>query len=245
MPKIKFMNLGEVIIHQLLRPITGANLWLILNHLSSAKHLLFYNKEIEVVECSELDYEENDGEDIRKCLMNTPVTISAVSQVCKVLQVSTDGYLITCESLKWQNKHYAGFKDEDHRILRLNLVLNIADLFIQQSSVDWLVKTFNPAAQISTTKANTSKHEERFIALESYLKTLNISQLAQNLTLQSMYDNIGAPNKDELWAQLQKININLFAHGFDDFYRQDFFKEGKPNHKLTITVKQGGRPAKK
>lgn len=177
--------------------------------------------------------------------MNTPVTINTLTKVCNVLQVTSDGYQIICRSLKDKNKLYAGFMDETHRTLRLNLHLNITDLFIEQGSVDWLEKTFNNArTQAKSVKPATGVQEERFKVLEYYLRARNFEKLAPSLTLQSMYENIGAPYKDELWAQLQKINSTLFAHGCDDFFKLPPFKEGNPNFKLTIKVKQGGRPAK-
>jgi hypothetical protein len=246
MPERKLTNLEQVISHQLLTPITSANVWHILDNLSSAGCTLFHRRKIEVIECSPHDYQDCDEDGIADCLMNTPVTINTLTKVCNVLQVTSDGHQITCRSLKDKTKLYAGFIEETHRTLRLNLHLNITDLFIEQGSVHWLVTTFKTArTEAKKVKPATGVQEERFKALEYYLRARNFEKLGPSLTLQSMYENIGAPYKDELWAQLQKIDSQFFASGYDDFFKLPYFQDGNPSFKLKVKVKQGGRPAKK
>jgi hypothetical protein len=241
----KLSSLRDVIELELNQAITRETVWLILRLLDNQGYKLFLASGFSLVPIDERDYLHRDYQNEMFCLFNEPEIIGRGAKLVGVEHISSDGSTIFSNFASWNGRKYRGYVDHHHCIESKDVQVSIDYALVEKSAVDWLKSNFQqtnakPNNQQKTPSIRTQREE----ALKSYLRARTFN-LERKAPLQVRYQEIGEPNKDELWSDLQFVFPRLFATGKDDFFKADFFKPGHPDHKLSIKPKEPGRPKKR
>lgn len=240
----KLHSLRDVIELELHNPCTSENVWLVMRLMDESQHKLFLGRAIELVELSpDEDYTVEDENHGISCLINSPELAGLGGEIREVAGTGYDGSYIICDSIHWKQKSYSGFIDHLHCLERTSISLDIEDVMLEQQAVEWLLANFQRYKSEKVTRPlKLNMQEQREEALTAYLIARTFEQ--PNIELQNRYRQIGEPDKDELWTELQKVVPRLFSAGKDDFFKAPFFTPGLPQFKLELRKKPIGRPPK-
>lgn len=223
-------------------PSTADNVWLVLRLLDSESFKIFLGEAINLIEVSEDDYVENDENGGMKVLRNSPEMISKYGEVCQVYSVSESSCHISCSFITSQGIKYVGFIDHPHCYEQASIQIPLSDVMIEQKALTWLSANFSSIKDQNPKRSRKmTAQQQREEALVSYLKARTFGQNSDK-TVQQLYEQIQAPDKNDLWAQLQSVNPRLFATGKDDFFKAPFFKESSKEHRLSLKKVGIGRP---